>query len=71
MKFIRQQEEKFALRLLTWKYQKMNLPVPPENVLVQQAARIVNEAHRIAKARGQNILEIMKELINSTANKKL
>jgi hypothetical protein len=32
-------------------------------VLADEAARIVDEAHRIARQRGKNVLAIIKELI--------
>ncbi|MBW1695531.1 MAG: hypothetical protein JRH18_02115 [Deltaproteobacteria bacterium] len=63
MGFIRFQEERLAMRYLVWQYQKLNLPVPPPSELQKQAAKIVNDAHRIAKKRGKNIFSIMKELV--------
>jgi hypothetical protein len=63
MGFIRQQEEKLAVRFLSWQYEKLNKPVPNEAELSSQAAQIVEEAHRIAKARGRNVLSIIKDLI--------
>ena len=63
MGFIRLQEEKLAVRFLAWQYEKQNLPLPPAAALQDQAARIVDEAHRIAKKRGKNVLGIIKELV--------
>ncbi len=63
MGFIRQQEEKMALRLLAWQYQRMNQPLPGAQELRREAARIVDEAHRIARQRGSNLVGIMKELV--------
>ena len=63
MGFIRQQEEKIAMRFLTWQYQKLDQPVPDDAELARQAARIVGEAHRIARERGSNVISIMKDLI--------
>lgn len=63
MGFIRRQEEKMALRLLAWQYQRMNQPLPGAQELRGQAARIVDEAHEIARRRGSNIVSIMKELV--------
>ena len=63
MGFIRQQEEKIAMRFLTWQYQKLDQPVPDDAELARQAAKIVEEAHRIARKRGSNVLSIMKDLI--------
>jgi hypothetical protein len=63
MGFIRQQEQKLALRFLRWQYEKLEKPLPRDAVLADEAARIVAEAHRIARQRGKNVLAIIKELI--------
>ena len=64
MGFIRQQEEKLAMRFLSWQYEKLKKPVPPEAELAQQAAKIVAEAHEIALTRGRNVMAIIKDLIS-------
>jgi len=69
MGFIRNQEEKLAAKLLRWQYEKQKLPLPAEADLMTQKARIVDEAHRIARERGGNLLEIMKELVSDFFNK--
>jgi hypothetical protein len=51
------------MRFLTWQYQKWGKPVPEDLELKLQASRIVAEAHRIARQRGQNVVSIIKELI--------
>ena len=63
MSFIRRQEERMAARLLTWQYQRMNLPVPGAEALERQAEKLVNDAHKIARARGRNVMSIIKEMI--------
>ena len=63
MGFIRQQEEKIALRYLAWQYHKANRPLPPYSDLKKQAVKIVDDAHRIARERGRNVVSIVKELI--------
>jgi hypothetical protein len=63
MGFIRTQEEKLAARFLRWHCEKQQRPLPPESEILRQAVRIVDEAHRIAKDRGGNLLDIMKELV--------
>jgi hypothetical protein len=63
MGFIRQQEEKIAMRFLNWQYQKLDQPVPNDAELARQATRIVGEAHQIARERGSNVISIMKDLI--------
>jgi hypothetical protein len=69
MGFIRRQEERLAIRLLEWKYQKINQPVPDESELKEQAGKIVDEAHRIARERGHNVISIMKEMVGELKNK--
>ena len=64
MGFIRQQEEKLAMRFLSWQYEKLKQPIPPEAELAQQAAKIVAEAHDIARKRGRNVMAIIKDLIS-------
>lgn len=69
MGFIRQQQERLAVRYLQWRYQKMNLPLPATSELERQARKIVAEAHQIARSRGSNVLVIMKELISDIKKK--
>ena len=64
MGFFRQQEERLAIRFLTWQYQKLDKPIPDEAELKAQAAKIVTEAHRIARERGRNVVAIIKDLVN-------
>ena len=69
MGFIREQEIRAAMRYLQWQYEKQQMPLPAPDRLGQQAARMVDEAHRIAKERGQNVIAIMKELANEIRKK--
>ncbi|MBW2605637.1 MAG: hypothetical protein JRE28_15245 [Deltaproteobacteria bacterium] len=62
MGFIRRQEIQLAIKFLVWQYQKANLSVPEHSALEQQASKIIDEAHRIARERGSNVLSIIKEL---------
>ena len=61
--FIRQQERKVALRLLAWQYQRQNLPLHAMAELENQAGRLVDDAHQIARERVQNVITIIKELV--------
>jgi len=63
MGFIRRQEEKFAAKVLLWQYQRLGVSPPPKAELQKRAADIVDDAHRIAKERGSNVMAIVKELI--------
>ena len=64
MGFIRRQEIQLTIKFLVWQYQKANLSVPEHSALEQQAGKIVDEAHRIARERGSNVLSIIKELVS-------
>ena len=70
MGFFRQQEEKLAVRFLSWQYEKLKQPIPDEAELANQAAKIVEEAHAIARKRGRNVMSIIKDLIADIKNGK-
>jgi hypothetical protein len=70
MGFIRQQEEKLAARWLRRQHEQAGGPVPPDAVLRREAARIVDDAHRIARERGGNLLEIMRGMVADWLKKK-
>jgi hypothetical protein len=69
MGFIRDQEERLAITLLTARYEKSKLPLPDRPELKRQAARIVDEAHGIARARGKNVLSIVKDMVDELRKK--
>ena len=62
MGFIKNQQVKMALRLLAWRYEKAGQPPPDYGVLHEQARKLVDDAHRIARERGGNVLTILKEM---------
>ncbi len=62
MGFLKNQEIKMAMRLLAWQYEKNGRPLPVDEQLKSQAGRIVDDAHRIAKERGGNVLGILKQM---------
>jgi hypothetical protein len=68
--FFRQQEERLAVRLLIWQYKRLNIPVPATEELERQAGRFVEDAHRIARERGRNVVSILKEMIGDLTKKK-
>ena len=70
MGFIRQQEENMAMRLLAWHYQRHEIDLPPEEVIQERASMLVDEAHRIARQRGRNVLAIIKELVDDIKSSK-
>jgi len=51
------------MRLLAWHYEKNGMVMPSISELGQQAERLVDDAHRIARERGRNVLSIIKELV--------
>jgi len=69
MGILRRQEERLAQRFLVWQYQRMNRAVPPPPKLESQARKIVDDAHRIARETGGNVMSIIKELIDDLKKK--
>ncbi len=63
MSFLKDQQRKAALRLLAWQYQRNGQPLPDRTALEKQAGRLVDDAHRIARERGGNVLSILKEMV--------
>ena len=63
MGFFKNQEIKLAVRMLRWKYQNAGIPLPEESVIEKNAEKIVDDAHRIAKERGSNVMSIIKDLV--------
>jgi hypothetical protein len=67
--FIRQQEKRLACRFLNWRYEKMGLDALAPAELEDQAVKVVDEAHRIARETGGSVMTIIKELINDLKKK--
>ncbi len=63
MGFWRQQEERMAARLLQWHFERQGEKLPDSEVLQRMAADLVTKAHEVAKRRGQNVMVILKELV--------
>ena len=70
MGFFRQQEERWAVRLLEWQHEKHHIPLPDRAALERQAKALVDEAHRIARERGSNVLTILKETVVDVLKKR-
>lgn len=64
MGFWRQQEEKMAARLLQWHFQRQGEKEPEGENLARMASDLVSKAHQVAKKRGQNVVVIIKELVD-------
>jgi len=58
-----------AMRLLAWQYQRLKIALPSQEELETRAVALVDEAHRIARERGRNVLFIMKELVGDLKKK--
>lgn len=63
MGILRRQEKRLAIRLISWRYKRENLSLPAIEELERQADRLVDDAHRIARKRGRNVMSIIKEMI--------
>lgn len=58
---IRQAELKLAKSILRWKLEKEGSPPLENSDLDAAASRLLDEAREIAKKRGMNLLDILKE----------
>jgi hypothetical protein len=47
----------------------MNITVPAATELQHQASKLVEDAHKIAKERGRNVISIMKDLVDDLKRK--
>ena len=63
MGFLKDQEVKAAIRLLAWQYERNGNPLPERALLEGHARQLVDDAHRIARERGGNVLSILKEMV--------
>jgi len=63
MGFIKNQQVKAAIRLLAWQYERNGQSLPEAVILEQHARQLVDDAHRIARERGGNVLSIIKEMV--------
>jgi hypothetical protein len=61
--FLKNQQEKAAIRLLAWQYERNGQPLPEKSLLQDHARQLVDDAHRIARERGGNVLSILKEMV--------
>jgi len=47
----------------------MNITVPAMTELERQASKLVEDAHKIARERGRNVISIMKDLVEDLKQK--
>jgi hypothetical protein len=69
MGILRRQEKRLAIRLLSWQYKRVNVSLPAIEELERQADRLVDDAHRIARESGRNVMSIIKEMIADVKKK--
>ena len=70
LEHIRQGELKLAKSILRWKLEKEGSPPPNNSDLDAAASRLLDEAREIAKKRGMNLLDILKEEARRLFNSK-
>jgi hypothetical protein len=58
---VRQSELRLAKSLLRWKLQKEGRTPPDDGELETAASRLLDEAREIARKRGKNLYDILKE----------
>ncbi|WP_372681547.1 hypothetical protein [Desulfosarcina sp.] len=62
MGFLKTQQVNVAIRLLAWQYERNGQPLPERALLERHARQLVDDAHRIARERGENVLAILKQM---------
>jgi hypothetical protein len=67
--FMKKQQVKMAIRLLAWQYERTGQPLPERALLEGHARQLVDDAHRIARERGGNVLSILKEMVAKARRK--
>jgi hypothetical protein len=63
MGFLKNQQVNVAIRLLAWQYERNRQPLPERELLERHARQLVDDAHRIARERGVNVLAILKQMV--------
>jgi hypothetical protein len=69
MGFFRRQEEHVVVRIRRGRYAGQGLAEPADEELRAMAVEIVDEAHRILRRRGGNLVDIVKELVGNWVKK--
>lgn len=63
MGFLKNQQVKAAIHLLAWHYERNGQPLPERALMERHARQLVDDAHRIARERGGNVLAILKDMV--------
>ncbi len=69
MGFLKNQQVNVALRLLAWQYERNGQPLPERALLEEHARQLVDDAHRIARERGGNVIAILKQMVAQARRK--
>ena len=69
MGFLKNQQVNAAIRLLAWQYERNGQPLPERALLEGHARQLVDDAHRIARERGGNVLAILKQMVAQARRK--
>ena len=69
MGFLKNQQVSVAIRLLAWQYERNGQPLPESALLEEHARQIVDDAHRIARERGGNVIAILKQMVAQARRK--
>jgi hypothetical protein len=69
MGFLKNQQVNVAIRLLAWHYERNGQPLPERALLEEHARQLVDDAHRIARERGGNVIAILKQMVAQARRK--
>ena len=69
MGLFKNQQVNVAIRLLAWQYERNRQPLPERALLERHARQLVDDAHRIARERGGNVLSILKQMVAQARRK--
>ena len=69
MGFLKNQQVNAAIRLLAWQYERNGRPLPERALLEAHARQLVDDAHRIARERGGNVIAILKQMVAQARRK--
>jgi len=67
---LRESELRLVKSILRWKYQKEGRPPPENGELDAAASRLLDESREIARKRGKNLFDILKEEAKEFFNSK-
>ena len=69
MGFLKNQQVNVAIRLLARQYERNGQQLPERALLEGHARQLVDDAHRIARERGGNVIVILKQMVAQARRK--